>query len=180
MSEQPPRGLTFSYRSARSGALSAAIVAVILIEATAVHFALAARNRGFAWTLTLASLTVVAWLIADYRAMGRGTIDIEDDILQFRIGRRFDVNVPIAAIARAFKPTFRDLPTPGTNQGRDYLNLTKPAAPNVLIVLEHPMRVRLPARLHRTVARFGVKVDDPNALISALTERRATMPAQSM
>jgi hypothetical protein len=136
-----------------------------------VHFAVAARHPTLAWMLTLASLFAVAWLMRDYVAMGTGSIRLSDDTVELEIGARFDISIPIAAIARAFQPTFRDLPAPGTNQGRDYLNLTKPASPNVLIVLNAPRRVRLAPGLHRDVTRIGLRLDDGAAFLAALSER---------
>jgi hypothetical protein len=164
--------LRFTYRSARSTAITTAISAVVVIESVAVHFAVAARHPALAWTLTLASVAAILWLIRDYSALGTGAVAITGDQVHLMIGRRFDITIPLATVARVVKPTFRDLPTPGTNQGRDYLNLTKPAAPNVLIVLDEPRRVRLTAGIHRDVQRLALKLDDPAAFLVALDDRR--------
>lgn len=169
--------LEFSYRDARSGAITTAFVAVILIESVAVHFAIAARNRPLAWALTLTSLLAVAWLVRDYLALGSGVIRLVDETLQLTVGHRFDIPIPIQDIERAIRPSFRDLPAPGTNQGRDYANLTKPAAPNVLIVLTATKKVRLTAGIHRELRRIALKVDDPTAFLTALDERRASFPS---
>jgi len=171
--------LEFTYRSARSGAITAAIGAVVLIESVAVHFAVAAHHPRIAWALTLTSLYAVVWLVRDYRALGSGAVRVADDNVRLRIGRRFDVSIPLASVARTLKPTFRDLPTPGTNQGRDFLNLTKPAAPNVLIVLETMQRVRVMAGIHRDVQRVALKLDDPDGFLRAAEARRAVLPAQT-
>jgi hypothetical protein len=106
-------------------------------------------------------------------------VRLADDTLQLQIGRRFHITIPLAAIARVFKPTFRDLPAAGTNQGLDYLNLTKPSTPNVLIVLAAPQRVRLIAGVHRDVRRFGLKLDDATAFLAAVEARRALVPLRS-
>jgi hypothetical protein len=81
--------------------------------------------------------------------------------------------VPLANITRALRPSFRDLPTPGTNQGRDYLNLTKPASPNVLIVLHMPAKVRLAAGFHRGVGRLSLHLDEPDVFVNELVARLA-------
>jgi len=166
--------LEFSYRSARSAAITFTLVAVILIEAAAVHFAVAARRPTLAWVLTLTSLIAVLWLARDYRALGTGVVRLADDALELAIGRRFAVVISLAAIERATAPTFRDLPAAGTTQGRDFLNLTKPAAPNVLLVLGAPQRVRLAAGLHRDARRIAFRLDDAPRFLAALEERRAT------
>ena len=171
--------LEFSYRSARSPAIMSAVGAVVVIESVAVHFAVAARHPRVAWALTLTSVAALVWLVRDYRALGSGFIRLENDALHLRVGRRVDTSVPLARVRRALKPTFRDLPTPGTNEGRDYLNLTKPAAPNVLIVLDTPQRVRLAAGIHREVHRLALRLDDQEAFVRAVNEHRAALAAHS-
>jgi hypothetical protein len=171
--------LEFSYRSARSGAITSALVAVIAIESAAVHFAVASRLPVLAWVLTLTSVLAVLWLVRDYLALGTGVIRLWDDMLELAIGRRFAMNIPLATIERATAPTFRDLPAPGTKHGRDFLNLTKPAAPNVLLVLREPQRVRLTAGVHRHARRITFRLDDAPCFLAALEERRAAVAAQS-
>ena len=148
----------------------------ILIEAVALHLVLSTRHPIAAWSLTALSATAVAWLVRDYLALGAGAVRVSDGDLHLRIGHRFDVRVPVANVTRAITPSFRDLPTPGTNEGRDYLNLTRPASPNVLVVLDGPVRVRLPGGLHRTVRRLGMRLDEPSRFIEALsTHQGATL-----
>lgn len=169
--------LQFSYRTARSTAITTAIIAVVLIESAAVHFAVAARHAATAWILTLFSVLAILWLVRDYVALGAGAVRVSADEIRLTIGRRFDLRVPLTAISRAIRPSFRDLPTPGTTQGRDFLNLTKPAAPNVLIALEDARRVRIAAGIARDVKRIALKLDDPGAFISAIETRRAALAA---
>ena len=165
--------LAFSYRGARSPAITAAFCAVIAIESAAVHFAVAVRHPLVAWTLSLTSVAAILWLVRDYRALGSGEVLLTDDRIRLRIGRRFDVTIPLARIARVLRPTFRDLPAPGTNHGRDYLNLTKPATPNVLIVLDETQRVRLTLGIHREVRRVALRLDDADGFVRAVGERLA-------
>src|SRR6476646_4813732 len=108
----------FTYRSARAPTVTVTIGAVVLIETVAIHFLIAARHPLLAWPLTLLSLAAVLWIVRDYRALGVGRITLDEQTLDLRIGRRFDVRLPLAAIDRILAPTFRDLPAPGTNQGR--------------------------------------------------------------
>jgi hypothetical protein len=115
----------------------------------------------------------VWWFVSDYRAFGTRSIQLDEHTLHLRIGRRFDITLPVASVARAFAPSFRDLPAPGTNQGREYINVTKPAAPNVLIELDAPRRVRLRIGIHRDVRRLSLHVDDAPAFIRALQGPRA-------
>jgi hypothetical protein len=158
----------FTYRSARSGALVAGIGAVIVIETAALHLLLRVHHPLAAWLLTVTSVSALVWIVSDYVALGRSALLLERDDVHLRIGRRYDVRLPRARIERAIRPTFRDLPTPGTNQGRDYVNMTKPATPNVLLLLREPTDVRLPAGMRRTVSRVALHLDDPDAFVAAL------------
>lgn len=171
--------LEFSYRSARSAAITITLVFVILIESVAVHFAVAARRPVLAWVLTLTSLAAVLWLVRDYLALGTGVVKLGDETLELTIGRRFAIVLPLAVIDRAVAPTFRDLPTAGTAQGRDFLNLTKPTTPNVLLLLGEPRRVRLTAGVHRNARRIAFRLDDAPRFLAALEERRAAIAARS-
>lgn len=167
----------FTYRSARSPGVTFAICVVVIIEAVAFHFLIAARHPAIAWPLTLLSLSAVVWLLRDYQALGSGAIQLDAQTLSLTVGRRFNVALPIASLDRAFAPTFRDLPTPGTNQGRDYLNLTKPAAPNALIILREPRRVRIAIGVHRMVQRVSLHVDDPTGFLRELDQLRSALVA---
>jgi len=165
--------LAFTYRTARSTAITATFCAVVAIESVAVHFAVAVRHPLVAWVLSLASLAAIVWLVRDYRALGRGAVQVGDDALRLGIGRRLDITIPLTSVDRVVKPTFRDLPTPGTNQGRDFLNLTKPSSPNVLIVLGEVLRIPIMLGVHRDARRIALKLDDADAFVRALDERRA-------
>ncbi|HEY2853993.1 MAG TPA: hypothetical protein VGJ18_14155 [Gemmatimonadaceae bacterium] len=175
----PTPDLQFSYRTARSTAITTAIIAVVLIESVAVHFAVAVRHLALAWGLTLSSLLAILWLVRDYVALGAGAVRVSADEVHLTIGRRFKLDIPLRAIARVISPTFRDLPTPGTTQGRDFVNLTKPAAPNVLLGLEETRRIRIATGIGRDVKRIALKLDDPRAFISAIEARRAALAARS-
>lgn len=159
---------SFSYRSARSGSLAAGLGLVIAIETLVLHLWLSSRHPIIAWTLTSSSLAAIAWLVADYRALGRGAVQLGDERLDLRVGRRFAVSVPTTAIANALRPTWRDLPNPGSPQAAGYLNLTKPAAPNVLLILSTAIEVRLPGGLRRSATSFGLCLDDPDAFLAAI------------
>lgn len=159
---------SFAYRSARSGPLVAGLGLVIAIETLVLHLWLASRHPIIAWTLTVSSLAAIAWLAADYRALGRGAVRLGDDLLDLRVGRRFAFSVPTTAIASALRPTWKDLPSPGTPAAAGYLNLTKPATPNVLLILSAPVDVRLPGGLRRSAIRFALCLDEPDAFLAAI------------
>ena len=158
----------YTYRSARSKPFVVGISIAIAVETLALHALLWQRYPYLAWTLTALSILGILWFARDYVAMGQGAVYIDESELHLIIGRRVNVRVPRARIAQVVTPTFRDLPTPGTNQGVDFLNPTKPATPNVLLMLREPMTLRVPGR-QRTIRRIALHLDDPAAFIAALS-----------
>ena len=158
----------FTYRSARSGSLVAGLGLVVAIETVVLHLWLAARHPWAAWALTVASVGTIAWLAADYRALGSGAVRLDGESIDLRVGRRFALGLPRTALLTVVRPTWRDLPAAGTPDAGDYLNLTKPATPNVLLTLSAPTTVRLPGGLARRARRLGLHLDDPEAFVAAL------------
>ncbi len=158
----------FTYRNARSGSLVGGIIGAIAIETVVVHLLLYNHSRITAWLLTILSVWAIIWLARDYRALGVGALSVGDQNVNLVVGHRYSLRVRRDNITRVSQPTFRDLPTPGTNEGRDYLNLLKPATPNVLLTLCEPIRVRTPGGLHRTVARLGLHLDDAGTFIETM------------
>jgi hypothetical protein len=161
----------FTYRQARSGSLVAGLGGAIVVETLALHLWLAAKHHpAVAWALTAGSVSALAWLTADYRAMGSGAVRVGHGRVDLRVGRRFALDLPADAVAAAVaRPSWRDLPAVGTPAARDYLNLTKPAAPNVLLMLAEPTAVRLPGGItRRDVRRLGLCLDDPTGFVAAI------------
>ena len=158
----------FTYRSARSGGLLAGIILVLVSEGIGIHLWVYSRKPWLAWLLTASTLSAIAWLASDYRALGRGAVTVGDDQIHLTIGRRFSLSLPRTSIATAVTPTWRDLPEPGMPAAADYINLMKQATPNVLLHLVDPTAVKLPAGRSRTVRRIALHLDDPAAFLAAL------------
>lgn len=161
----------FTYRQARSGSLMAGLGGAIAVETIALHLWLAAKDHPLvAWALTAGSVSALAWLAADYRALGSGAVRVGHGRVDLRVGRRFALELPADAVAAAVaRPSWRELPAAGTPAARDYLNLTKPATPNVLLMLAEPTAIRLPGGLtRRDVRRLGLCLDDPTGFVSAV------------
>ena len=154
----------FTYRTARSGALVIGITMVVIVETIALHALLIRAHNWLAWTLTLFSVSALWWIASDYRAMATGAVQLGDETLELTIGKRFRAEILRRDIASATKPTWRERPA----YARDYLNVTKPATPNVLLVLHNPATVRLPGGVRVRYARFGMHLDDPDAFLAAL------------
>jgi hypothetical protein len=158
----------FTYRSARSGSLLSGIGIAILAETLVLHLWIVGRHPLIAWSMTAISVATLAWLAADYIAMGRGAVRLTDEALALDVGRRFALRVPRSSIVSAVRPGWRDIPEAGTAAASGYLNLMKPAAPNVLLTLAAPAQVRIAGGIRRTVRRIGLHVDDPQRLVDAV------------
>jgi hypothetical protein len=167
----------FTYQSARSGSLVVGLGLAILVETVVLHLWLGRTHLLLAWSLTATSASAVAWLAADYQALGRGTVRIEADALDLRVGRRAAVRVPLTAVATIVPPSWRDLPAGGTPESRDYRNLMQPATPNVLVTLVAPAMVRLPGGVLRPPQRLGLRLDDPGGFIAAFTAMQSARGA---
>jgi hypothetical protein len=140
----------FTYQSARSGSLVVGLGLVILIETVVVHLWLGRDHPLLAWSLTATSA-----------ALGRGSLRIDGEALDLRVGRRCAVRVPLSAVATVVSASWRELPEIGTPDSRDYRNLMKPATPNVLVTLVAPAMIRLAGGIVRPVAKIGLRVNDP-------------------
>lgn len=165
---------SFTYRSARSGALLSglALALAISIETLVLHLWLGPHHPVLAWTLTLGGLGMLAGLIADYRSLGRGALCLTDGALEVAMGWRGAAVVPRDSVAAAVRPTWREVPTTGSAAAAEYVNLLKPAPPNVLVTVAAPVLVRVFGR-RRPVRQFGFCLDQPDAFVAALRDARA-------
>lgn len=153
----------FTMRAAKSGGFVAVLGVAIFIETAGFHLLLSARHPYWAWALTLTSLSALVWVIADYRALDTSTIQVSREAIDGTIGRRLTFSAPVSAVASIEPP--RLMPSSGPPAG--YLNATKPAAPNVLIVFREPVTARLFGRA-RPLRQLALRVDDPAGLRAAL------------
>ena len=168
---------SFTYRSAQSGSLLAGIGLVIAIETTVLHVVLVTHHPVIAWALTLSSLGALVWLVNDYRALGTGAVRVGRGEIVLRVGRRFAIQLRTTTVAHVARPSWRDIPTAGTPEAVGYMNLMKPAAPNVLLTLAEPVTVPLPGGMRRTASRLGLKLDHPDAFVSAVDAESPTRAA---
>ncbi|NUQ19522.1 MAG: hypothetical protein HOQ09_01035 [Gemmatimonadaceae bacterium] len=155
-------------RDARSASLAIGLGAAIVVETVVLHLWIASRHPVAAWLLTASSVSVLVWLALDYRALGRGAVGVDGAALELAVGRRAHGRIARDAIAAATRPTWRELPVSGTPEAAGYVNLTKPAQPNVLITLATPVTLRLVGGVRRAVQRIALCLDEPDAFIAAL------------
>ncbi len=71
----------------------------MLIEMIALHTLIWLWVLGLAWVVTVLNLYGILWLLGDWRAVCLRPILVEKDALIVRIGLRWAVQVPLAALA---------------------------------------------------------------------------------
>jgi hypothetical protein len=153
----------FTCRSARSAGITALLSALVLVETAVVHVLLL-RVRVLAYLVSGLSLSAIAWLVADYIAMGRVAVRIDGDGLRVQVGHRLKATVPFASIARAFAPSWQDVGA----SAPAFVNPMKPATPNVLLVFTAAQTVEIAGMVPRPIRRLALHLDEPDAFLSAV------------
>ncbi len=126
---------------------------VIAIETVVLHLWLQSQHPAGAWGVTIGSLLTLGCLTADYQRLGRETISVDGLTLELRVGLRARSEIPLDAIVRATRPTWQELPAPGSPDVKEYRNLMKPASPNVLLVLRASRSVSALRHRHGFIRR---------------------------
>src|ERR1043165_6649664 len=163
---------SFSHRQARSTPIIVTLAMLVILETGGVHLLLLRYSLLLALAVSLLSLTALVWLIADYLALGRLATIITDESLILRVGRRAKATIPLKLLATAITPSWRDLPDAPDGS---YLNVTKPAEPNVLLSFTEPVVINLPGGLRRSIRMLALFVDTPGAFLSALRNGRESL-----
>jgi len=138
---------------------------LIILETVVVHLLLYRYSLLFALAISLLSLSALVWLVADYLALSRLNTIITDESLILRVGRRARATIPRKLLTTAISPSWRDLPDA---PNRSYLNVTKPAEPNVLLAFSEPVIINLPGGLRRTICMLAIFVDTPEGFLAAI------------
>lgn len=156
----------FSFRGARSGALTAGLALAIVVETIALHALLQARHPVWAWLLTVLSALTLIYLAVEYRAWGTARLHVTPSAIHLRVPGRATATVARSNVRNAIQTTWRDVPARDTPK---YLNLMAPAEPNVLLELHAEVSVRLRGGiLHRPMTRLGLHIDEPAQFLAAL------------
>ena len=159
----------FTYTSAQSRSLVIALSAVLLVESTVMHLWIASQHPLIAWTLTATSLATLLWFWHDSVRFARGVIRVDDTSMIIAMGGRWNGTVPRALIVSATRPIWQDVPAAGTDAAKDYANLTRPADPNVLVVLREDVALRLFGLATKNVRRIGCHLDAPDEFVRLIT-----------
>lgn len=138
---------------------------LVIVETLVLHLLLLRYSLLLALAVSLLSLSALVWLIGDYVALGSRTSTITDESLMLRVGWRATAQIPLKLLVSAISPSWRDLPN-GPN--RSYLNVSRPAEPNVLLTFSDPVMIHLPGGLRRSIRMLAVFVDTPEDFLAAI------------
>jgi hypothetical protein len=165
-----PAGAAAFSTHRRSGyaGLVFAVVIMSAVEGTVVHLLAARWSVAAAWTLTALTIYGVVWMVGDLQAIRLRPTLVEDDALHVRVGLRWDVRLRWSEI-EAVEPRGA-APFPGREPG--HLRATPMGEPTIVLTLRHPVRVRGPYGISRSVTRLGIAVDDPASFLSHTETRR--------
>lgn len=154
----------FTYhRTAGWGAILVAFVVMIVSEGLAMHLFVARWSVRAAWLLSAASAYGLVWLIGDYRAMRRRTIDVDGGVLRIRLGLRWTATVPLGRIVEVDRR-----PAPPARKEPGYLRVTPIDPPDLLLHLDSPVTVHGPFGIRKQVDRIGLAADTPDRLADRL------------
>lgn len=148
------------HRRVGYGAVLVGLMLAMAVEIVPVHLLLSLWSPTAAWVLTGLSLYGFLWLIGDYRALRLRPSVVRGDVLELRLGLRWNARVPLASI-RAVRRTGARPParsTPG------YLEAVVLGEPRHLIELAEPVEVLGPYGWRKRARLLGIRVDDDRAL----------------
>ena len=140
----------------------------------ALHVWLASRSPAWAGGRPALNAATLVWLWHDYRARASAVLTLGADDVVVAVGNQLRCRFPPSAIASAEVATWRSVPDP--DMARDYVNSAKPLEPNVLLTLREPVKASLSFGIPKRLTRLGVRVGDPERLISEISTASARYP----
>jgi hypothetical protein len=155
------------HRRSGLGAVAFAIALAGVGEIIGTHLLVAQWSARWAWVATAAGLYGLVWLAGDFRAVVLRPVLLSADALVIRVGLRWRVSVPLAAV-RAVCLGTDARGHPGA------LRLSPIGPPALYVHLSAPVEVAGLFGLRRRTDLLGLRVDDPEGLAEALRAVIAT------
>lgn len=143
--------------------LLAGLIVLLAVETLGVHLLVSLASPTIAWALSAVSSYGVLWLIGDAQAARHRPILVDSERLLVRVGLRWTVGIPRAAILEV-----RPARSADSGATRKPLIASLDGNPNVRLSLAAPVVARGPLGITRSATEIMVGVDDPDAFISAL------------
>lgn len=145
-------------------ALLAGMMLVVPVETIVVHMLVSQFSDVAAWILTISSIYLVLWLVADCRASVLRPILVDEAVVKIRSGMRFSADIPLASIASYTHEA------PALGKAR-LINLGAMGNASGWIVFSEPVEVRTAFGGTKRIEAVGVAVDDKNRFKAMLDER---------
>ncbi len=155
------------HRRSGFGAVVVAIAMAGVGELIGTHLLVAQWSTRWAWVATAVGLYGMVWLVGDFRAVVLRPVLLSADTLVVRVGLRWRVSVPLAAVRAVC------LGTDARGHARA-LRLSPIGPPLLYVHLTAPVEVAGLFGLRRRAEVLGLRVDDPEALAEALRAVMAT------
>ena len=161
-----PAGETFALQGGPSASLLVGIGIALVVEGAGLHLWISSRSQAWAWAITAINVATLVWLWREHRSRARAALTLGEHDVDVAVGSQLRSQFPRSAIATVDVATWRSVPDP--HMASDYVNTAKPLEPNVLLILREPVDARLPLGLRKRITRLGVRVAEPDRLISVL------------
>ncbi len=141
------------------------VAAVIAIDAIGFFVYFVSWSQWIAWTIALMNAGALYFLWRAHHVTRHSSLEVDSKGFELNCAT-IRVHVPRSNVRSVEPATWQSAP----ERAPDYLDFARPdVAPNVVITLHRPLNVRLARGIHRAVTRIGIRVDEPEAAIAALS-----------
>lgn len=154
------RAVVGHHRRIGYGGVLVGLMLAMTVEIVPVHLLLSLWSPTAAWVLTGLSLYGFLWLIGDYRALRLRPSVVRGDVLELRLGLRWNARVPLTSIRAVGRTGAR----PPARSTPGYLQAVVLGEPTHLLELSEPVAVLGPYGWRKVARRIGITVDDEEAL----------------
>ncbi|KGP90144.1 hypothetical protein N780_06835 [Pontibacillus chungwhensis BH030062] len=148
------------------------VVHALLIEIIAVHFLVLQWSHIAAWIVTILDIYALLFFIADYQAMRKSPIVLDQKGIHIQKGLRFFTYIPYQTIQRIERAT---VTAKECQKDKKSVAVTLPSfetqPPQWTIHLEEPVDAHLVFGRFKKVERIYLTVDDPGNFIDVLKDQ---------
>jgi hypothetical protein len=170
-----PLSRTFTLQGGVAPSGAVAFTTAMAFDALLYYFMLRNSSPWMAWGLAAVNVVGLAWIWYAMRLGKHSLLKIGPRQVEVKLAYGARCRFPLAAISAAELATSISPAEPA----RDYLNTAYPLEPNVLVVLEHPVDVKLAVGVHRDFRSIGIRVENPEAVLPMLRVPIASDQSQS-
>lgn len=144
--------------------LLAGILIALPIEVVGLHLLVARWSISAAWVLTALSLYSALWILAEMNAVRLRHVEVQKEALVVRIGLRWTLRVPYAAIAGVYSADS----APPVPSKAHYLEATAMGKLAYLITLKGPLMAHGLYGIRKEILYIGLGLDEPDRFEATL------------